>query len=133
MMYDEDRERSGVYRSRDGVIFGVCRGVADYLNVSVFWTRVITIVAALTSGFLFSPIVIVYILAALLMKPEPVVPIENEAEEEFYNSYVSSRPMALQRLKRTFDALDRRIQRIENIVTAPDYDWEKRLYEESRD
>jgi len=37
--------------------------------------------------------------------------------------------MALHRLKRTFDNLDRRIQRIESIVTARDYDWERRLRE----
>ncbi len=131
MNYEEELDRHGLYRSRQGVIFGVCRGVAEYLDVSVFWGRVITVVAAVFTGF--TPMIIVYILAALLIKPEPVVPIENEAEEEFYNSYVSSRPMALQRLKRTFDALDRRIQRIEGIVTAPDYDWERRLYEDARD
>jgi phage shock protein C len=35
--------------------------------------------------------------------------------------------MAIRRLKRTFDNLDRRIRRIEDIVTARDYEWEQRL------
>jgi len=70
-----------------------------------------------------------YILAALLMKPAPVVPFQSAEDAEFYNSYTSSRSMALHRLKRTFDNLDRRIQRIESIVTARDYDWERRLRE----
>ena len=131
MHYDDEIDRRGLYRSREGSIFGVCRGVADYLDMPVTGVRIVTIAAAIFTGI--TPVVILYVIAALLMKPEPVVPIENDDEEEFYNSYVSSRPMALHRLKRTFDALDRRIQRIEGIVTAPDYDWERRLYEESRD
>lgn len=124
----DETERSGLYRSRCGVIFGVCKGVANYLDISTFWLRTIAVVSLILSGIY--PVVILYILAALLMKPEPILPLENEAEEEFYNSYVSSRGMALARLKRTYDSLDRRIQRIENIVTAPDYDWERRLYTE---
>jgi phage shock protein C len=102
--------------------------MANHLDVSVFWMRIIAVLLLLFSGL--APVIFLYIVMALLMKPEPVLPLQNDAEAEFYNSYVSSRSMALSRLKRTFDNLDRRIQRIENIVTAPDYDWERRLYEE---
>jgi phage shock protein C len=37
--------------------------------------------------------------------------------------------MALHRLKKTYDNLDRRIRRMEDIVTAKDYDWDYRLRE----
>ncbi len=73
------------------------------------------------------PLVIAYFVAALLLKPEPVVAFLSEDDEEFYNSYASSRTLALHRLKRTFDNLERRIQRMESIVTARDYDWDRRL------
>ena len=126
MTYNEDGKR-GLYRSRNGVIFGVCRGVAEYLNFSVFWTRVIAVCAMFFTGIW--PLVGIYFLAALLMKPEPVVPFQTEADEEFYNSLTSSRPMALHRLKRTYDNLDRRIQRIESIVTARDFNWDRRIHE----
>lgn len=63
------------------------------------------------------------------MKPEPVMPLQTDADAEFYNSYVTSRSAALQRLKRTYDNLDRRIQRIEDIVTNREYDWDRRLSE----
>jgi phage shock protein C len=59
----------GLYRSRRGVLFGVCKGVADYFNLSVFWTRVIAVAIMVCTGLW--PIVGVYLLAALLMKPEP--------------------------------------------------------------
>ena len=119
--------RSGIYRSRTGMIFGVCKGIAEHFNISVFWTRVVTVVAFLLSGIW--PVGVLYILAALLMKPEPVLPIESEEAQEFYNSYVSSSNLALHRLKRTFDNLDRRIQRMESTVTAREYDWDRRLNE----
>ncbi|HRI89999.1 MAG TPA: PspC domain-containing protein [Candidatus Hydrogenedentes bacterium] len=61
--------RRGLYRSRDGVLFGVCRGLAEHFDISVFWTRVLTVIAFIVSGFF--PVVVLYIIAALLMKPEP--------------------------------------------------------------
>ena len=70
---------------------------------------------------------IVYIVAGLIMKLEPVVPLETNDDQEFYNSFASDRAMALHRLKKTFDSLNRRIQRMESIVTAPGYDWDERL------
>ena len=90
--------RGGLYRSRNGIILGVCRGIADYFDFSVFWARVITLVLLLFTGFW--PIVILYFVAALLMKPEPVIPIETDEEQEFYDSYVHSHRGATDRLKR---------------------------------
>ena len=119
--------RPPLYRSRNGVIFGICRGVADHLGVSAFWTRVIALLLTFMTGFWGG--IALYIIAAFLMKLEPVVPFKEEAEHEFYDSYMNSRSMALHRLKRTFDSLDRRIQRMEDIVTARDYDWDERMKE----
>ena len=68
-----------------------------------------------------------YFLAALLMKPEPVIPIDTEDQQEFYNSYVHSRKGAADRLKRRYETLERRLQRLEHTVTSPEYDWEQRL------
>ena len=70
-----------------------------------------------------------YLLAAVLMKPRPVIPIENEAEQECYDSYTSSPGNAARRLKQRFEKLERRIRRIEDTVTAKEFDWEKRLGE----
>lgn len=118
-------EKRGLYRARDGMIFGVCKGMAEYLDFSVFWTRIIAVGVFFLSGFW--PIVALYLVAALLMKPEPVLPLESDDEREFYNSYVSSRPMALNRVKQAFDRIERRIRRMEDIVTAREYDWDRRL------
>ena len=117
--------RKGIYRSRNGAILGVCKGLAEHFDFSVFWTRVIALILLLVAGFL--PAIGLYLLAALLMKPEPVVPIQDSAEKEFYDSYANSRQGAVQRLKRRYENLQRRIQRMEHIVTSAEYDWENRL------
>jgi phage shock protein C len=124
-MSDDSDYGDTLYRSRCGMICGVCSGVAKYYNFSTFWMRVLFVVALTFTGFW--PGVFLYFIAAMVMKVEPVLPLESEEDEEFYHSYSGSRSMALQRLKRTFDNLDRRIQRIENKVTTRDFDWEDRL------
>ena len=117
--------RGRLYRSRKGVILGVCRGISEYFDFSLFWTRAIAIILLFFSGFW--PITILYFIGALLMKPEPVIPIHNDDEKEFYDSYVYSRKGATDRIKRRYQNLERRIQRLEHAVTAKDFDWERRL------
>jgi phage shock protein C len=81
MTHLADRQRTGLYRSRDGAILGVCKGLAEYFDFPVFWMRVIALVLLVLSGIL--PLAIVYFMAALLMKPEPVLPLETAGEQEF--------------------------------------------------
>ena len=63
---------TGLYRSRDGMLLGVCKGIADYLDISLFWTRLLTVLFLFFSGLW--PVGGLYLLAAVMMKPEPVVP-----------------------------------------------------------
>ena len=62
-----DYSRRGIYRSRHGAIFGVCRGVAEHFDFSVFWVRTIAVILLIFSGV--GPALVVYLLAALIMKP----------------------------------------------------------------
>lgn len=117
--------RGGIYRSRNGVIFGVCRGLAEHFDFSVFWARIIAVIFFLVTGFW--PAIGLYLIAALLMKPAPVIPIKTDAEQEFYDSYTHSRHLAAGRLKRRYENLERRIRRMEHIVTDRKFDWDERL------
>ena len=117
--------RRGIYRSRNGMVLGVCRGVAEYFDLSTFWVRTGAVITLLLSGFW--PMVGIYLVAALLMKPEPVRPLENDDEREFYHSYVHSPNSAAQRLKKKFQDLDRRIRRMEDTVTGREYEWERKF------
>lgn len=124
-MGSSERTSRGLYRSRRGIVLGVCRGLANYLEVSSFWLRLLVLLAFIFSGFW--PVVAIYFVMALLMRPEPVLSFTSEGDEAFYHSYVESRGMARARLRKTFDDLQRRLQRIESIVTSREYDWEQRL------
>lgn len=119
------RTDRGLYRSRNGVIAGVCRGLAEYFDFSVFWLRTMVVIIFLLSGIW--PVVALYFLAMLLMKPEPVRPFSSPGEEEFYDSYVRSPQGAASRLRQRFERLDRRIRRMEDTVTSRDFDWERKM------
>jgi len=110
-----------MYKSRQGLFMGVCRGIAEHFHLSVFWTRAVVFGLFLFTGFW--PVGVMYIVAGLLLSPEPVVPLETESDQEFYNSYTSSRSAAIQRIKRKFENIDRRIQRMEHTVTSREFDF----------
>jgi len=114
-----------LYRSRHGWIFGVCQGLADYMEISVTRIRIIFIVFFILSGLF--PIALIYLLASILISPEPMVNFQSDEEKEFYNSYITARNMSVSRLKRKFDSIENRIRRMESIITAREYDWDRRL------
>ena len=120
MCYDR-----GLYRSRSGIIMGVCRGVGDFLNFSVFWIRAILVILFLISGFW--PVVVLYFVAAFLMKPEPVIRSHQHSERGFCGSYTRTRRPSSDHIKRRQQTLERRLRNLESTVTSKEYDWEQRL------
>lgn len=119
--------RRGMYRARSAVFLGVCQGLANYFDISVFWLRLLVTLCILFTGLW--PGVFLYFMAALLMRLEPVVPVQSPSEKEFYDSYSRSRGQAISRLKEKFDRLDKRIRRAEDIVTSSDYQWEQKFHQ----
>ena len=118
-------KQGGIYRARDGVFLGVCKGIADYFDFSVFWVRIALVVVFIFSGFW--PVIGIYLVAAFFMRPKPVKPIESEEEKQFYDSYVHSPRSGAHRLKKKFEELDRRIRRMEDEVTTREYEWERKF------
>ena len=121
-----DNYRRTLYRSRHGKIFGVFQGIADYARLDAFWLRFFAIVLMFFTGFFL--MIVAYIVAALLLKLEPPMPLEPQ-QEEFYNCVASNRRLALMRLSSRLDSLDRRAQRLESIVTSRGSDWDRRMNE----
>ncbi len=119
------RRPNGIYRSRNGLIFGVCRGVATYFDLSVFWVRALAVALLLLTGLW--PMAGIYLAAALMLRPEPARPIRDAGEREFYHSYIHSREGAAQRVRRRAQDLERRIRRLEDSVTSREYDWDQRI------
>jgi len=123
-----------LYRSRNGIVFGVIRGLGEHFNLSIGVLRLI-LLFLLFINFIFGffgifPIIASYVIMAFVMKPEPAIDPKTETEEEFYHSYTASKSLSLSRLKEKFDNLDKRIRRMENHVTDRTYDWERRFRSE---
>jgi len=115
-----------LHRSRNGLIFGVCRGVAEYLDFSVFWIRAIVIGVFICTGFW--PILGIYILAALLMKAEPALEIGGGAQRTAKRDYAYNRHETAERLKQKWRHLEERIRNMEDKVTSREYDWNNRFF-----
>lgn len=66
-------------RSQDErMLFGVCGGLADYLNIDPVLVRLFFVLLALSTGWGF----IVYLLLAILMQEEQPVAKANSFDEE---------------------------------------------------
>lgn len=71
--------RKKMYRNtRDKKVFGVCAGIADYLEVNVFAVRMFALVMVFMAGFPF----LLYLGAALILDPKPDYLYESEAEAQ---------------------------------------------------
>ena len=72
----------GLYRDREnGWIFGVCAGLAEFLNFRVSAVRIIVFISLL---LFFWPVVIAYIVATLLIREKPLLYSGRDAEYEFW-------------------------------------------------
>ena len=118
--------RPGLYRSRNGVIMGVCRGLADYFDFSVFWIRAIAVILFIFTGFW--PVVGIYLLAALLMKSAPAKYGGTGSSHKADSRYRCMKNDTAERLKRKWKHLEKRIRRMEDKVTSREFDWNSRFH-----
>lgn len=59
-----------LYRSpKDGLVFGICSGLAHYLQVDVVFVRLIFILGTIASGVW--PLVVAYVVALILVPIDP--------------------------------------------------------------
>ncbi len=115
------RRKLGVYRRRHGRwILGVCGGLADAFELPAWAVRLLFIILVCAN----SAFILLYLLLAFLMKPEPRQPFRDFEEEEVYHSYQTSRGDTLDRIQRSFDRLNKRLQNLETIVTRPNFERE---------
>ncbi len=141
-------------RASNGKVLGVFKGVAESFGWSICWTRIvgISIMLCVAGAFGVSgptasllSVGFFYLLLAMLMSPPAGAGDgRNEAELDLSSIYpprretgaraaavpssrVASRRVDLLQLDRQLDSLNRRIQRMETIVTDRQYDWDRRM------
>ena len=72
-------------------------------------------------------VVVLYFVAAILMKSEPVIRPHQHYGEEFCDAYARTRRPSSDHTKRRQQTLERRLRNLESIVTSKESDWEQRL------
>jgi len=125
MTFTQTEHPRKLYRSRNGLFLGVCKGVAEYSQIPTFWVRFFTVFAVIVTAFW--PVLLIYLACAIFLKPSPLFEPKGEEDWEFYEEYSHDRKWALSRLKKRFDQLEKRTRRMESVVTEKEYDWERRF------
>lgn len=115
----------GPFRAKDGVIFGVAKGLADYFGWSVGIVRLVLILA--TIFLFFWPTIILYLLAAMIMSPEPNGRLNSPEERDIWLQTQLDPAAAMEQLSRRASSLEKRLRRIEDFVTSKDYLWLKKM------
>ncbi len=114
-----------VYRDTErGWIAGVCAGIADYIGVDPLPVR---IAAVLCLVFFFLPVLVAYAVFALVLRPKPPALFASAAEETFWREVRTEPGTVLQSLRGRFRALDKRVGRVETLVTSPEFDLRRRF------
>lgn len=108
--------RDKLYRNaEDGMIAGVCAGLADFFGFDLTLTRVVVAIGA----FLFPTLIVVYVILAVLVKKRPRPRAASSPRDEDLQRQVRAEPHAtLSTVRHRFRELDQRLQRLEKYVTS---------------
>jgi phage shock protein C len=110
---------TGLYRDpKNGKIAGVCAGLGAYFGVKVGGVRIALILLSLF-GF-FGPVLVAYIVLAVLLHPKPAHLFKDSDDEAFWRSVVRRPADTVSGLARRFREMDQRLARMERQVTSPD-------------
>jgi len=115
----------GPFRADDGIIFGVCKGLADHFGWSVGLVRLIVVLSSL---FLFLwPTVIAYLVAALLMSPAPAERLDSQEERDIWLKTQLDPEAAMEQLARRAGGVEKRLRRLEDYVTSSEFAWQRKM------
>lgn len=132
-----------LYKSRNGRIFGVCQGIADWRDLPVEFVRLFVILIFVFTGFF--PVGVIYFLAALILPLEPegyqaegrgrdprrggrgrrfhgrMYEAEGRAETQ------DNRQRMYENVRDSFNDLKDRVQNMEDHVFDKEKDWDDRF------
>jgi phage shock protein C len=114
---EQPASRTRFYRDkRNGKIFGVCAGIADYTGFDVSLVRIVFLAAFFMSGGGILPF---YIIAAMVAPTKPMELERADREElQFWQGVRASPTRAARDIRSRFKDIDRRLADIESYVTT---------------
>jgi len=114
---EQPASRTRFYRDkRNGKMFGVCAGIADYTGFDVSLVRVCFLAAVFMSGGSVLPF---YFIAAMVTPTKPRALERGDSEErQFWQGVRASPARAARDISGRFKDIDRRLADIESYVTT---------------
>ena len=114
---EQPASRTRFYRDkRNGKLFGVCAGIADYTGFDVSLVRVCFLAAMFMSGGGILPF---YFIAALVTPTKPVsLERVDREEQQFWQGVRASPARAARDISSRMKDIDRRLADIESYVTT---------------
>ena len=122
-MWTDSRIR--LYRDPgNGVLAGVCAGIAAYFGIE----RIAVRLAFVLAFFLFFvPAVVGYVALAFLLPRRPPALFTSSEEESFWRGVAMAPDDTLTTLRRRFTDLEARLRGLERHVAAPDFDLRRKF------
>jgi phage shock protein C len=113
---EQPASRTRFYRDkRNGKLFGVCAGIADYTGFDVSLVRVCFLAAVFMSGGSVLPF---YFIAAMVTPTKPRELELRGEEQQFWQGVRASPARAARDIRSRFKDIDRRLADIESYVTT---------------
>ncbi len=114
-----------LYRSRNGKVFGVCQGIADWKDLPADTLRLIVGISILVTGIF--PGVLIYAIIALIL------PLEPSSRTTYYEREEDKdKDFSKDSLHETFERLKRKVENMEESVFNKERDWDKRFHEDDK-
>lgn len=110
---------SRLYRDpKNGVLFGVCAGIAGYFGLNPWVIRALSIMGLV---MFTPPTVIAYVLMALLLPRAPAKLYRNPEEERFWSRVRVDPAQSFSELRHRFRELEQRLRSMESYITSESY------------
>src|SRR5579863_3710763 len=110
--------------TENGMLAGVCAGIADYLGVEPMLVRIVAVVCLV---LFLPPTIITYIVLALVLKPKPPALVSDRETAAFWRGVNTAPSDTLQALNRKFRELEDRLGQMETQVASGDFELHRKF------
>ena len=100
-------------------VFGVCAGLADYFGCDSFLIRAATLVSLI---FFSVPVVIGYVLFAVILPARPQSLYRSPDEEAFWRAVTTRPDVTLSAVRGKFRDLEKRLRCLESYVSTREFE-----------
>ena len=115
-----------LYRDRqNGMIAGVCAGIAEYAGLNVKGTRIVLALLCLTP--MLGLIIVSYIALAIVLPVKPDELYQNTEQAEFWRGVSNAPADVFGSLRHRFRELNMRLERMEAYVTSREFAIDREL------